>query len=190
VPEAGRAPVREAALRRRSRPAVDDRAPSHDELLELVAAAATVADHSGLRPWRLIEIRGEARRRVGRSIATAAGVEGHAADKLTDKPLRAPLLIAVVFSPRDSRKVADWEQESVASGVAHLLSLLLDEAGWGVMWRTGIWTRSPEVCVAHGLEAGESLLGWLYVGGRDAEAAPLEPRGALDPSTVVSSLDG
>ena len=38
-----------------------------------------------------------------------------------------------------------WEQEAVASGVAHVLSLLLDEAGWGVMWRTGLHTRSDAV---------------------------------------------
>jgi nitroreductase len=188
VPEAGRTPVREAALRRRSRPAVDDRAPSHDELLELVTAAARVADHSGLRPWRLIEIRGEARRRVGRAIATAAGVEGHAADKLADKPLRAPLLIAVVSSPRESRKVADWEQEAVASGVAHLLSLLLDEAGWGVMWRTGIWTRSPAVASAHRLAPGEKLLGWLYVGGTDGDG-DVSSRQPLDADEFVSTLE-
>ncbi|MEJ1229891.1 MAG: hypothetical protein WDM88_03395 [Galbitalea sp.] len=30
-----------------------------------------------------------------------------------------------------------WEQDTAAAGVAHLLALLLDDAGWGVMWRTG-----------------------------------------------------
>jgi nitroreductase len=183
--EAGRAPVREAALRRRSRSKVDATAPTHDELLEIVAAAGTVADHSGLEPWRLIEIRGAAREQVGRAIALAGGAEGHAADKLAAKPLRAPLLIAVVLSPRESRKVPEWEQEAVAAGVAHLLSLLLDEAGWGVFWRTGIWTRSPEVAEAHRLAPGEKLLGWLYVGGvLDDE----KPRKAIDPARFVSVL--
>ncbi|BDZ49304.1 nitroreductase [Frondihabitans sucicola] len=183
--EAGRAPVREAALRRRSRSKVNGEAPTHDELLELVAAAGTVADHSGLEPWRIIEIRGAARERVGRAIAVAGGAEGHAADKLAGKPLRAPLLLAVVLSPRESRKVPEWEQESVASGVAHLLSLLLDEAGWGVMWRTGIWTRSAEVAAAHGLADGEKLLGWLYVGGIEGDEKPRKP---LDAARFVSSL--
>lgn len=178
-------PVREAALQRRSRSKVDGRAPSHDEIIDLVAAAGTVADHSGLAPWRIIEIRGDARERVGRSIAVAGGAEGHAADKLAGKPLRAPLLLAVVLSPRESRKVPEWEQESVASGVAHLLSLLLDEAGWGVMWRTGVWTRSPEVAETHRLAPGEKLLGWLYVGGIAEDEKPRKP---LDASRFVSSL--
>jgi nitroreductase len=164
VPEAGPAPVRDAALRRRSHSKVGSGAPTHAELVRLVAAAGTVADHSGLAPWRLVEIRGDARERVGRAIAVAGGAVGLAADKLAAKPLRAPLLVAVVLSPRESRKVPEWEQEAVATGVAHLLSLLLDEAGWGVMWRTGIRTRSPEVALAHRLGSGEKLLGWLYVG--------------------------
>lgn len=184
--EAGRTPVREAALRRRSVSKVDGTAPDHDELLELVAAAGTVADHSELAPWRIIEIRGEARETVGRAIAHAGGAEGHAADKLAAKPLRAPLLIAVVLSPQESRKVPEWEQESVANGVAHLLSLLLDEAGWGVMWRTGVWARSPEVDAAHGLKPGEKMLGWLYVGGK--QHAESKPRKPIDAARFVTSL--
>ena len=70
------------------------------------------------------------------------------------KPLRAPLLLAVVVSPKRSHKVPLWEQEAVASGVAHALSLVLDEAGWGVMWRTGLQTRSGAVHRMHELKPG------------------------------------
>jgi nitroreductase len=185
-PSVVEAPVRAAALRRRSRSKVTDRAPSHDEVVELVRAAGTVADHSGLVPWRILEIRGDARLAVGHAIAAAGGAEGEAAEKLARKPLRAPLLIAVVLSPKESRKVPEWEQESVASGVAHLLSLLLDEAGWGVMWRTGIWTRSPEVAAAHRLADGEKLLGWLDVG--EPEQSDDKTRKLLDAEALVSSL--
>ena len=103
--------------------------------------------------------------RLGAAIAEAVGIEGGAAEKMAQKPLRAPLLLAVVVSPKKSHKVPDWEQETVASGVAHALSLVLDEAGWGVMWRTGLYTRSDAVHRMHGLDADERLLGWLYVGG-------------------------
>ena len=80
--------------------------------------------------------------------------------------MRAPLLLAVVVSPTPSHKVPDWEQEAVAAGVGHALSLVLDEAGWGVMWRTGLYTRSGPVHRMHGLRPDERLLGWLYVGGK------------------------
>ena len=161
----GEGPVAQAMRRRRSHSSVTDAAPTKRELLPLIEAAASVADHASLRPWRVIALRGDARARLGRALAEAAGLDGSAADKMAAKPLRAPLLLAIVVSPKRSHKVPLWEQETVASGVAHALSLVLDEAGWGVMWRTGPYTRHPLVAAAHGLAPDERLLGWLYVGG-------------------------
>jgi nitroreductase len=159
-------PIAEGMRRRRSQPSVNGEAPTKRELLPLLEAAASVADHGSLRPWRVIALRGDARRRLGTAIAEATGLEGGAAEKAAAKPLRAPLLLAIVVSPKKSHKVPDWEQETVASGVAHALSLVLDEAGWGVMWRTGHYTRSAAVHRMHGLRPDERLLGWLYVGGK------------------------
>ncbi|MFT4233470.1 MAG: nitroreductase family protein [Microbacterium sp.] len=153
------APARDAMLRRRSWSKVTDAAPTHDELASLVSAAGRVADHSGLAPWRLIELRGDDRLALGAAIGRATG-------KPSDKPLRAPLLIAIVSSPKPSTKVPEWEQDAVTAGVAHALSLLLDEAGYGVIWRTGDIVRAEPVTKAHGLRRGEKLLGWLYVGGK------------------------
>lgn len=157
----------DAALERRSYSKVTDDAPTRGELLPLITAAGRVADHSSLKPWRLIELRGDDRHRLGAAIAKAEG-----ASHPSSKPLRASLLIAVVVSFRKSEKVPRWEQEAVASGVAHTLSLLLDEAGWGVIWRTGGYTRSKAVAKAHGLKKNEQLLGWLYVGGRPPGKKP------------------
>lgn len=161
-------------------------APTRDELLPLVAAASGVADHSSLRPWRLIELRGDARERLGAAFVAASGFEPGSKDavKLASKPLRASLLIAVVAVHRPSIKVPDWEQEAVAAGVAHILSLLLDEAGWGVMWRTGGHTRSPEVAAMHGLAPEEKLLGWLYVGRPEEHA---KPRKLADPEQFLTA---
>ncbi|MFT4211683.1 MAG: nitroreductase family protein [Microbacterium sp.] len=176
--------AREAMLGRRSLSRVTDAAPTHDELADLVSAAGRVADHSSLRPWRLIELRGDDRRALGRAIHESEGKDGE-----SSKPLRAPLLIAVVARIRRSGKVPDWEQEAVAAGVAHVLSLLLDEAGWGVIWRTGGYTRSAAVAAAHGLGEAERLLGWLYVGGKpDREKRPGHDRG-VDGEAFLSTLD-
>ncbi|WP_417561919.1 nitroreductase family protein [Microbacterium sp.] len=173
----------DAVRARRSWSKVTDAAPTHDELLPLVAAAGRVADHSSLRPWRLIELRGDDRDKLGRAINRAVGEKG-----ASPKPLRAPLLIAVVASFRPSEKVPRWEQAAVAAGVAHTLSLLLDEAGWGVMWRTGHYTRSEPVTRMHALRDNEKLLGWLYVGGKpDGRAGG--PRKELDAERFIARLD-
>lgn len=180
------ASLRDAIAQRRSHSKLIDPAPSHDELAELVASLASVADHSGLRPWRLIELRGDARTVLGRALAEAS--EAKDPEKLIKKAHRAPLVLAIVVSPRKTDKVPLWEQEAVASGVAHLLGLLLDEAGWGAIWRTGSHTRSPAVHRAHQLAEHEYLLGWLYVGSvpdRDRRAKPRKP---LDLTRHLSAL--
>ena len=172
----------DAVRERQSWSKVTDEAPSHEELRQLVSAAGRVADHSSLRPWRLIELRGSDREVLGAAIARAQDD-----DEPSTKPLRAPLLIAVVASYRTSDKVPRWEQEAVASGVAHVLSLLLDEAGWGVIWRTGHYTRSRAVAAAHGLAENEELLGWLYVGGKPEGKGPGH-RKPVDADLVISRM--
>lgn len=154
-------------------------APTHEQLVPLVEAAAGVADHGSLKPWRLIEIRREAREKIGKAFAKSGGS--------ADKPLRASLLIAIVAIHRPSGKAPEWEQDAVASGVAHMLSLLLDEAGWGVIWRTGDPTRAKKVAKAHKLAKNEKLMGWLYVGGKPERTKP-EKKDKLSLEKHLTSL--
>jgi nitroreductase len=178
----------DAVAARRSYSRVTEAAPTHEELLPLVAAAGRVADHSALHPWRVIELRGEARERLGDAFVKDARASGHDAEKLASKPLRSSLLLAVVSVRSKSDKVPGWEQDAVASGVAHILSLLLHEAGWGVMWRTGHHTRSKAVHKMHGLEKNERLLGWLYVGGIP-EGTKEGHRKSLDGERYLTTLE-
>lgn len=177
-------PALEAVRARRSWSKVTDASPTRAELVTLLSAAGRVADHSSLRPWRVIELRGDDRLVLGAAIGEASG-DG----KPSTKPLRAPLLLAIVASYKKSDKVPRWEQEAVASGVAHALSLLLDEAGWGVIWRTGGYTRTAAVAAAHGLGPDEELLGWLYVGGKPDRAKPGH-RKAVDARPHLTRMPG
>ncbi len=177
-------PVLEALRGRRSRSSVGGGAPTHEELVPLVAAVSRLADHGGLRPWRVIEIRGGARDRLGAAMVEAAGDPG--SGKHRKKTHRARLLVAVVASRSPSRKVPDWEQEAVAAGVAHALTLLLEEQGWGVFWRTGSLTRSEPVRRMHGLRDGEDVRGWLYVGD---VADDKGPRQTVDSERMITVLD-
>lgn len=170
----------DAVLRRHSRSSVTEEAPTHEQLVPLVEAAATSADHGDLKPYRLIELRGSDRERLGAAFVEASGLEGKEAAQLAAKPLRASLLIAIVVCHRESFKVPPWEQDAAAAGVAQVLSLLLDEAGWGVMWRTGGHVRSAAVRRVHSLEANEQLLGWLYVGGVPEKTKPENRRPRSD----------
>jgi nitroreductase len=179
--------VLDAVVRRRSHAKVTPAAPTREQLLPLVGAAGLVADHGSLRPWRLIELRGDSRGRLGDALVLASGLDDESGANLRAKPLRASLLIAVVAVRQPSFKVADWEQDVTASGVAHTLSLLLTEADWGVMWRTGHLTRTEPVRRMHQLADNEELLGWLYVGGR-LDNAKDGARLPIDADRMLSTL--
>ncbi|MFF1635663.1 nitroreductase family protein [Leifsonia sp. NPDC058248] len=181
-------PIVDAVAGRRSYSRVTEQAPTHEELLALVAAAGRVADHSAMHPWRLIELRGAARVRLGDAFVKDARATGPDAEKLASKPLRSSLLLAIVSVRTKSEKVPGWEQDAVASGVAHILSLLLHDAGWGVMWRTGHHTRSKAVHKMHGLVKNERLLGWLYVGGIPEDSKEGH-RKSIDPGRFLSALE-
>ena len=170
-------PVFHAMAQRASQSKVTDAAPTHDELKELMSVLNAVPDHSRLRPWRVIELRGKDREVLGKAMAK---VRDMSVEKGIAKATRAPLVLAIVVSPRKSNKVPYWKQEAVASGVAHALTLLLAEAGWGTMWRTGDGTRSKAMRKAHKLTDGEELLGWIYVGGVPEDQKKSKPRKPLD----------
>lgn len=177
-------PAFDALSARRSHSKVTDEAPSDAELGRLLGAMTSIADHSRLRPWRVISLRGDARLRLGRGLAKASGSDSK---KTIAKATRAPLVLAIVVSPRKS-KVPVWEQEAVASGVAHALELLLHEAGWGCFWRTGHETRSKALRKAHKLKKHEYLLGWLYVGGIPDRDRKIKPRKPLELERHLTAL--
>lgn len=182
-------PVLAAMAARRSISKVGPQTPNDDELLTLLDAVTPVADHKALRPWRLLTIRGDDRLRLGAALDAAAGREP--GDKPNPKPLRAELLIAVIASPTEHPKVPEWEQHATAAGAAHLLELALWQAGWGVMWRTGLDANAPSVRALHGLRENELLMGWLYVGDIDpAFRKRLETsrRPPKDPRQFLSTL--
>jgi nitroreductase len=180
-------PVRDAILHRRSYPRVTMDAPTTVELLPLIEAAATAPDHASLHPWRIIELRGDARVRLGNAFVEESGLTDTDAERLAAKPLRASLLLAVVAVRKESFKVHGWEQDAAAAGIAHLLTLLLDDAGWGVMWRSGGHTRSAAVRRVHHLADNEELLGWLYVGGKTEDSKP-DARQRIDAASFISSI--
>jgi nitroreductase len=146
--------------------------------------AATAPDHGLLRPWRLVVIRGEARGALGAAFARAGGTESAA-----DKPLRAPLLLSIVFCPRRGHKVTEWEQLAATSAMIQNLGLLLHIKGWGSIWRTGSFVDAEPVLTLLRIDPAEQLLGWLYIG--TPESAPRPPRQPFpDVRALVTCLDG
>ncbi len=159
---------------------VDTTSPDDAEFAKLAGVAAHAPDHAALRPWRLVLLRGDARAALGAAMARGFGdPEGsEAAAKTATKPLRAPLLVGIIGRPVAHPKVAQWEQLAAVGAYVATLELVLFDAGYTAMWRTGPAVDLAEVRQVMGVEASEQLLGWLYVGGT---ATGVEARGDADP---------
>jgi nitroreductase len=169
-----------AAIRqRRSTAPVTEAAPSDEQLIGYLQLAAHSPDHAGLRPWRLITLRGTDRDRLGAALVTGFGDEpgSAAAAKTARKPTRAPLLVTVVGAFQEHPKVPIWEQLASVGALVATLQLVLFDAGYTAMWRTGPGVELAPVRELLGLTESEQLLGWLYVGGTPAgyDQPDLEP---------------
>ncbi|MGE4533458.1 nitroreductase family protein [Halomonas sp.] len=154
-------------------------APSPEELEAIYRAALRAPDHKELRPWRFIEFSGEGRERLGELFAEADYREDpHVGDAALDaarkKPLRAPMVIAVIarVTP-DVPKVPKMEQVISAGCAAHAILLAAHALGLGAMWRSGKYAFDPVVRKGLGLEEQDEVVAFIYLGRLGGRHKPL-----------------
>ncbi|WP_110969553.1 nitroreductase family protein [Pseudomonas huaxiensis] len=155
-------------LNRVSVPRLTDPAPNAAQREGLFQAALRAPDHGQLRPWRFLTVEGEARARLGELFAEVVALKGDATEAALDKaramPLRAPLLVLVIARTQEHFKVPVSEQVLAAGCAGHGILLAAHAQGIGAVWRTGEMAYSAHVAKGLGLEAGEELIGFLYLG--------------------------
>lgn len=159
----------DALLNRVSAPRLVEPAPTAEQREVLFAAALRAPDHGQLRPYRFLSIEGDARNRLGEVLAQAVQSQGGevteaALDKARAMPLRAPLVVVVIARLQDHVKVPKTEQLITAGCAAHAIELAAYAQGVGAVWRTGELSHAPLVTAALGLQEGEEIIAFLYLG--------------------------
>lgn len=177
---------------RRSVPAgqLQEPGPSAAELETILSIASRVPDHGKLAPWRFVLIEGEARHRIGETIARihAADCPDASAEKLATERARlarAPLVIAVVSRARPHPKIPDWEQVLSTGAVCMNLMTAAAALGFGASWVTDWIAYDRRVLDALGLDHGERLAGYIHIG-RPATTPSDRPRPDL--AQIVTRL--
>ena len=165
--------VFEAIRNRRSIGKVKPDMPPREKIERMLEAATYAPNHHITEPWRFIVLAGKAREELGELMEQSlrkkmAETESEKAQavlaKERNKPLRAPVLIAVASVQSDNPKVVDMENvASVAAGIQNML-LVAEEEGLAAMWRTGDPARDPEIKAHFGLSPEEHIVGFIYVG--------------------------
>ena len=144
-------------------------APDSAQLRQIFEIAMTAPDHGRLHPYRFLTIRGDARYALSQVFGEAVQqrdpvVSDEYLQKQKDKPLRAPLIVIVIASLIESRKIPAIEQMLCAGAAAHNILLACNAMGFGSIWLTGDNAYDNHVKSALGLAGNEHIVGFLYIG--------------------------
>lgn len=172
----------ELLLQRQSTPVLTDPAPNEADLGTLLSAGMRVPDHAGLKPWHFHVITGQGLQKLSElyveatsiDLSNKAGqVEGTSVDehalnekmaKVAKMPFRAPMIIVISTQYIEHNKVPEQEQLVAAGCCAHAMQMAAFSMGYGAMWRTGDLAYNKTVKQGLGLEEGNDIAGFLYIG--------------------------
>lgn len=144
-------------------------APTVDEVSTLLTIASRVPDHGRVVPWRFIVISPEGGAKLGQHIA-AAFLADHpdataaAMDTERGRLLRAPLVIAVVSSPRENPKVPELEQILSAGAAGMSLVIATNAMGYAANWHTEWYAYDRRILNELGLNDEERIAGFIHIG--------------------------
>ena len=145
-----------------------DPVPNRQEIELIITAAARSPDHGKLEPWRFLVLEKSAMNRVCNAIKNHGYMNGVEEDKLIKNESlfrNSPLVIAVVFSPKDTIKIPIIEQKMSAGAVCLALLNTAHAMGWGANWLTG-WMAYDRAFLSSTfkLRKGEFIAGFIHIG--------------------------
>lgn len=155
-----------------------DRAVPHDLVERLCELAQWAPNHKRTWPWRFALVEGDARARLGGTIADAMEAHGDPPEKVTKargKYLRTPATLIVGSAAGDSPLRTAENRDAVAAGIQNLL-LAATAAGLATYW--GSCPKGAEVPVAQfcGWAPDTHVSAIVYLGWATTEvAAPERP---------------
>lgn len=165
----------ELLLSRQSNPALTTPAPTDKDLSTLLSAGMRVPDHGCLKPWHFHVISGEGLQRLSNIYLKAISKELEQSSledqaiidkkaKTAKMPFRAPMIIVISTKYVEHNKVPKQEQLIEAGCCAHAMQMAAFALGYGAMWRTGDLAYNDIVKAELGLEEGNDIAGFLYIG--------------------------
>jgi len=168
--------------------AMEGPGPSKKQIEDILRAGARAPDHGKLFPWRFIVFEGKGRQRMGDILAEVMEAEGERAKQVEEERnrfLRAPLVIGVISAAREQHKIPVWEQELSAGAVCQNILIAATALGFVGNWLTEWYAYHPAVKQKMGLNSGERVAGFLYIGTAKDE---LEERPRPEMDKIVSNF--
>lgn len=136
---------------------------------KILHAGLRAPDHALLRPWKILIVKGDERRRLGALFAQASVSKDPSQtqeqiERLKNKALRAPVIVVVAAKIKEHVKVPEVEQLLSAGAVAQNICIAAHAMGYGAIWRTGDMAYDDLVADGLGLKGNEKIVGFIYIG--------------------------
>lgn len=160
-----------------------------DEQLQTILEIATrVPDHGKLAPWKIMVLKSEGQEKLGQIAAerfTKIYAETNEAQRANEAArfTRAPLVLVVLSTPKESVKAPRWEQEMSAGAVCTNILHACHAMGLGASWLTEWVAFDAAIIAALGGDIETKIAGFIYIGEKVATPDDRE-RPALE--SVVS----
>jgi nitroreductase len=156
---------------------------------KLLSAAAQAPNHYKVRPWRFVVMTGKGREILGESMAASLQekfpeLAPEALEKERQKPLRAPLVIAVAVDKPSEPKINEIENISAAAAACQNILLAATALGLASIWRTGDAARDLHNKKALGFSDDQHLIGLLYIGYPEQSDTTVVERPGFEDRTV------
>ena len=157
--------------------------PVQREIVEKILESAIHApNHKITEPWRFHVFTGKGRGKFARARAEIARVQAEAEGEEAEyvagrvsrerkKAFRAPVVIAVI-SKGGRDKVETLENYAACAAAVQNMQLTAHALGLATMWRTGPVAYHPHMRDFFGLEEGDNLVAFLYLGYSDVTERP------------------
>lgn len=143
--------------------------PNDEQLNTILAIATRVPDHGKLTPWKILVLRREGQLKLGKIAEqrfTKIYAETNEAQRAFEAArfTRAPLVLAVLSTPKESVKAPRWEQEMSAAAVCMNILHACHAMGIGASWLTEWVAFDPAIVHALGGDSETKIAGFLYLG--------------------------
>jgi nitroreductase len=97
--------------------------------------------------------------------------------------LRAPVVVGVISRVQPGIKIPEWEQMLSAGAVCQTMLIAAHALGYVANWLTEWCAYEARVASALGLQTGERIAGFVYIG---TSAVKLEERPRPDMNEIVT----
>ena len=174
-----------ALHQRVSAPRLTAPAPTPEQLQVLFKAALRAADHGNMQPWRFLVVEGDGLVQLGALFAKVVAAKNPditqaELERCHAMPQRAPMIIISIAKCQSNPKVPRIEQIIAAGAATQNLLNAAFATGVGAVWRTGDMAYDPAVKEALGLQEGEEIIGFIYVGTPTAPPRALREQNPSD----------